>query len=482
MSLLSKEDEFIAQVKKFIEKYSTTNYDKHPEALEPDRKQAQSIIDESKKLNLNKTQPEWIYPAVIDIQSYISAIIDTKEYMNNIDRLLKESSQLLEHSEEFQIKQNDIEFNFKRISPNKYDIGKQEIELLKEKFQKIFPLEKKELESKKCGKLFEVTIKQKNKCINDPKFSKENFQETHDQFYLGYKTHFLKHLFQNSDCYGGTIRIFVNVKEQWATLKRDEDLTNICLDKITVVDLLLSLGNFPKKWKNEPLKLIPFEDHIGHANVIIIDPKSKTIKLYDPHGSSGTYYEPIRQFLMKYAKKQEKLKQIKFEVLSGELVCPSIGPQMKSRDSLCANWSLLFLYIHVKCPHADLYQIQEFLAGLQKDRLEIIMQGWACFLWNYIEEHHIKDVVDWLRIKSFKTMYKREYVLIEKLASSAKYEKAYARIRNINELTQFINDTQNEELYDYYYRVIRKKFMNGDYQSAYKHLVKMYKDMENTVF
>ena len=382
---LSKEEEFIDQVKKFIDRYGTINYDSQPEALEPDRKQVQSMIDiiDTGKLNLSKIQSEWIDQKLWEIKNDMRAISDLKSYMKRIDRVLTETSQLLDNDNDKEYKKDELEFQFRLIRPNKYDIGKQELEVLKKKFQKIFPLEKKELESKKCGHLFEVTTKQKDICINDPKFSKENFKDTYFEFQLKYEDAFLTHLFQNSDCYGGVLILYVNRVEKWASLAHDE-LTEICLNKITVVHLNLWIGTFRKEIKEED-----FLFKSAHAASLIIDPNSKTIKLYDSHGSSGPFYEPVRQFLTQYAKKHEKLKRINFEVLPGDIVCPATGPQFKSGDSLCANWTLLFLYTHVKCPHADLYQIQELLAGLAKDRLEIIMQGWSCFLWNYIEEHHI---------------------------------------------------------------------------------------------
>jgi len=249
-------------------------------------------------------------------------------------------------------------------------------------------------------------------------------------------------------------------------------MLKICLNKITVVELFIRLGDFPKKWKNQPKKLIPFEEKIGHENVIIIDPKSKTIKLYEPYGSSGKYYEPIRQFLIKYAKKHEQLKTIKFEVLPGDIVCPSSGPQAKSDDSLCGNWSLLFLYTHVQCPHADLYQIQELLAGLTKDRLEVIMQGWACFLWNYIEEEHIKDVVDWLKIKEYVVI---KYDHIKILRIDGKFNEAYEEIKKIEnsikpkemkELVKFVTHGLNGPEY----RRVIEIYKRGFFRSAYIHM------------
>ena len=338
---------------------------------------------------------------------------------------------------------------FKDISTIKKSDNEKEVELYKRNIDEIIfktrkILEKEQgdelitlkqnledLEQHKCSVLFHL-LSGKKDCDYDPVL----FKKYNDDFQINYQFAFIRHVFSKSQqqryCYGGLLSLFVSKKEKWASLKTDKEMI-ICPNKINLIQLAFRIGEYPSHLKNQPEKLNALPYKSGHASIIIIDTISFTINLYESYGTYIYPYNIVRDFLIEYIQTHPVLSKNKYEVLSGETICPIRGPQSKTKDENCFLWSLLFLYMQLQCTHANAYDIQTmFVQTFTIDRLDHLMKAWLCFLLNYIDKYHIKTVIDWYRDVHNSVIYPLHHKKILSLKNKNQYTKAMKIIDEIN--------------------------------------------------
>jgi len=129
----------------------------------------------------------------------------------------------------------------------------------------------------------------------------------------------------------------------------------------------------------------PNNPGIGHANVIIIDNKKKTVERFEPHGYMQRYNTIPNQFLEKkfvpkYFPKYKFMRPLSFE--------PKLGPQSKQDDSnsdfgFCSIFSTMYTHLRLEDPDKPQRQVVALMSkGTPQDvdeRVKLYFQ--------YVHEH-----------------------------------------------------------------------------------------------
>jgi hypothetical protein len=149
----------------------------------------------------------------------------------------------------------------------------------------------------------------------------------------------------------------------------------------------------------------------GHANMILIDTKEKTIELFEPHGgldrSSAGWYKDISNIFKSYFKKYFP----KYKYVPPHKILPIDGPQTRIYGKFCMSWTSL--YLHYKLLNKDVPS---------KTIVKRILQLNRSFLLRYIQ--YIEDV-----IKGKITDYYEPRILSEGFKNELKKESK--RIKSI---------------------------------------------------
>lgn len=115
---------------------------------------------------------------------------------------------------------------------------------------------------------------------------------------------------------------------------------------------------------------------IGHANSLMIDTRTKTISIFEPHGAGANKYSgasnTIGRYLVSYLSKK---RYGTYTLIPATLACPALGPQTReqlaqqARDpgakayGFCAVWSLMYIHYHMLNPEATHEQVINAMMG-----------------------------------------------------------------------------------------------------------------------
>lgn len=125
----------------------------------------------------------------------------------------------------------------------------------------------------------------------------------------------------------------------------------------------------------------------GHASTIIVNNLTKTMYRIESNGQAN-WNDEVDDALKHY------LAELKpdYKFIPADTICPIDGPQYISQDAFCANWSLLFMYIHLKCQTSTIQGVQNYLVSRGKAFLNQLIRKWTCFKGRYIISHRL-DIV-----------------------------------------------------------------------------------------
>lgn len=194
-------------------------------------------------------------------------------------------------------------------------------------------------------------------------------------------------------CYSGNINVELGYNKdagekktyQWADVSSFKySLNKLCVTNI--VDINIAFGEYGKKYfpqiyvadikgveeslnPNRVLYYAKNRDTIGHSNIIII--KNGIITRIEPNG-----WAPYNDVLDKELEHFFNLKHGgTLQYKKSELIC---GVQ---NDQKCGSWTLLLVYLYVKCPDIrSIDQLQDLLVRKGGAYLNELMDKWSCFL------------------------------------------------------------------------------------------------------
>lgn len=117
-------------------------------------------------------------------------------------------------------------------------------------------------------------------------------------------------------------------------------------------------------------------DGSGHAAILLIDLRHKTIDYSDPHGGKARWNKAVYPLL------QEWLHDLfpGFDFLPPWQTCPNLGVQSILREGLCVLFSSLYAFLRLKCPDVSALELQTYITSLGHRRLRELTAGWFCTL------------------------------------------------------------------------------------------------------
>jgi hypothetical protein len=122
---------------------------------------------------------------------------------------------------------------------------------------------------------------------------------------------------------------------------------------------------------NKPGSLIA-----AHANIVIVDPKTKNIYRFEPNGSLTSWNDTVDDAIQSLMR-GSLLKLSDYKYLRAA-TC-GIGPQAITKDSFCANWTHLMAYLMIKC-RKSFDDTLDFFRDKSKGYLVNLMNKWDCYM------------------------------------------------------------------------------------------------------
>jgi hypothetical protein len=211
--------------------------------------------------------------------------------------------------------------------------------------------------------------------------------ELHDRNYFRYLQSidgFLSHLLQSSEaCYMGYINVASNVDRKWAQVYSFPD-THQCEARATdfgVVLVHLEMGPFTRPQESssnlpEQVEAAKFSGtNKPHAMALVIDHKRKQIELFEPNGIVD-WTPLVFDALRSYFQQQERFRDYKW--ISTEQFCPRLGIQSISKFAMCGLYSLLWIYLRIRCPGIDREELNRNLLRGGKTLIDALLSGLQC--------------------------------------------------------------------------------------------------------
>jgi hypothetical protein len=138
------------------------------------------------------------------------------------------------------------------------------------------------------------------------------------------------------------------------------------------------------------------ESTSGHANMLIIDRKEKTVELFDPHGSDVSLSEvkslmiAITNFLMSHGYREE---MTSFEKLGPLDLCPERPYKWQTKVETCRWFSSLYLVARLLCPFVSRSEIIEMFLSTGTESEQELMTKFYCFLALNAAESNYEGVI-----------------------------------------------------------------------------------------
>jgi hypothetical protein len=139
------------------------------------------------------------------------------------------------------------------------------------------------------------------------------------------------------------------------------------------------------------------KDSDPHSNVLLINIEKRTIELFEPHGNAywtNSVFEEIKTYLSAQYPNYQFIHPLDY--------CPNISIQALTGDSLCINWTALYVSLRMICPDIPRDKVINGLMDLGKEGLETLMKKWTVYMYNYSDRYHILEIVDYMKTISWK--------------------------------------------------------------------------------
>ncbi len=156
------------------------------------------------------------------------------------------------------------------------------------------------------------------------------------------------------------------------------------------------------------IKPIHITGDINHAALLILDLKNNTFEYFDPEGYPSWYKDilvSIKSFIKYFAPK------LKYSP-------PRCFGIQKFSEGVCADWSLLYLYLKSTCPDVTIVEITKSIINASQT-LESLIQKWECYLWDIVDNNNfyeilIGDVLLKNRSTNYTDIMNNVYILLSK--------------------------------------------------------------------
>ncbi len=186
---------------------------------------------------------------------------------------------------------------------------------------------------------------------------------------------------RNNDCFRNTFKFRYQVLD-------------IALRMVPVIDIDDYRTNDLTQFQAPEEFLVDLQGS-GHSNMLLIDNKKKQLELIEPNGHKADWVPAVRKGLERFLKLSGGMfRNYRFAPVDES--CPRRGPQYVAYDERCASWNLLMTALRLLCPDFSLLSIGKQLSDFGQANLLQLQQIWACFCWEFIDQHGMIEVWNWM--------------------------------------------------------------------------------------
>jgi hypothetical protein len=181
----------------------------------------------------------------------------------------------------------------------------------------------------------------------------------------------------------------------------------------------------------------------GHANALIINHSTKMMIYFEPHGDiTGSNSAALQSKVFEEVQDTMRMQDVKmpdYTFLSTSDSCPYFGPQAKTGDGYCGNWSVMIPALHALCPKIDIRTLQEQLTAKGTKYLVMLMEHFHCFMWKWVKDRGILDAQKKLdTLQNERNSF--EPITLEDYKKKEIYYDAFKKVR------QAIDEGEGEEI------------------------------------
>lgn len=126
-----------------------------------------------------------------------------------------------------------------------------------------------------------------------------------------------------------------------------------------------------------------------HSTLLVISRKGKWYQVFDPNGTTATWYEEllksIQEVVANHPRLQELAKGFTLRRNEDSPLCPKIGAQSVTKDAVCMLWTYLYAYALIHCPEevfSPTQNLTQILLAQPAAKLTEIIDGFHRYILN----------------------------------------------------------------------------------------------------
>lgn len=189
-------------------------------------------------------------------------------------------------------------------------------------------------------------------------------------------------------CLAGEISIAVDESQRKVGLRTEEFYS--CQGPLLAYHVTLHIGpfDFTKDLSQQGDIKRESKTHEGHANLLLLDSRTKTGEYFEPNYPDAWYVEPTRRLLF------QRVAKVGYQAIDSPLLfCPRLNIQVVAAEGLCLLVVLLYLLARINCPFMSKEEIVNRLTSLGRENLLQLLFNFLCYvttLGHRIEDEHLR--------------------------------------------------------------------------------------------
>lgn len=251
-----------------------------------------------------------------------------------------------------------------------------------------------------CNGLIEKFLKEPipdNAAIRD---MLPSFRQQYDLFFETANWLFPELLYRKDHvCFAGFMLLYRNQNPEGKVLAEKAVVRWLpaaehCPDFL-LMEVIQRWGNFTDtEWNSITTKSIVVRpvSTVGlvlHSTLLVISRKGKWYQVFDPNGTTATWYEEllkgIQEVVANHPRLQELAKGFTLRRNEDSPLCPKIGAQSVTKDAVCMLWTYLYAYALIHCPEevfSPTQNLTQILLAQPAAKLTEIIDGFHRYILN----------------------------------------------------------------------------------------------------
>lgn len=222
--------------------------------------------------------------------------------------------------------------------------------------------------------------------------------------------------------------------------------------------------------------MLKFNEHDSHANVLIVDNKTKTIEMYEPHGSKflskDIFYN--LEYHIKHLIAYILSRRIHFKFKNVHYKCPigfqtkqiNINKNTNKRTGHCVAWTLFFIHVRLYNLNLDTTKIIDIIDKFEPEKLDTYIRQYMTLIdketkgiKKFYKDSYINFNLSPQEITHVKNLIKEQInIYLNNLHTNINLYKG-ASFYDVNDIfKQFINYSKFEFFHNLYFTTVEEFF------------------------